>query len=362
MMKDRLLVLSRYSRMGASSRLRTMQYEPWLEEAGFEVEYSALFDDKYLKCLYSGQGSKIDFFKYYFKRIVQLRRSAQFKLIWIEYEALPWLPWFVERALLPSAVSIVSDYDDAIFHRYDQHRSQFVKKFLGQKINNIMRYSKLVTVGNGYLANHARNACSESVMLIPTVVNLSQYSQNLEFCKKPAVKIGWIGTPNTWLTFGKEKYNLLQETLISNNAIFAAVGAQLHAERFGILEMIPWSEGTEVNDILSMDIGIMPLDNSAWSKGKCGYKLIQYMACGLPVVASPIGVNKAIVEHGVSGFLAENDEEWLHYINILLSDKDLRHRMGSAGRKKVEKEYSLQVWGPKVASMLRQITDEAKIS
>jgi glycosyltransferase involved in cell wall biosynthesis len=359
-MTDRLLVLSRYSRLGASSRLRTMQYKPWLEDAGFEVEYSELFDDNYLKRLYSEQGSKIDFFKYYLKRIIQLIRSAQFDLIWIEYESLPWLPWLIERYLLPTSIPIISDYDDAIFHRYDNHYSIFVKMFFGQKINNIMRHSKLVTVGNEYLANYARSVCAESVVIIPTVVDLSQYSLNHELHKRPLVNIGWIGTPNTWSTYGKEKYDLLQETLINNNATFTAVGAQLEANMLGILELIPWSEDIEVNAIQDMDIGIMPLNNTPWSKGKCGYKLIQYMACSLPVVASPIGVNKIIVEHGVNGFLAETDEDWLFYTKKLLSDKDLRCRMGAAGRKKVEKEFSLQVWGPKMALALRQIADEAR--
>jgi glycosyltransferase involved in cell wall biosynthesis len=359
-MRDRLLVLSRYTRLGASSRLRTMQYKPWLEDAGFEVEYSALFDDNYLKRLYSGQGSKIGFFKYYLKRIRQLTRSAQFDLIWIEYEALPWLPWLIERILLPTSIPIISDYDDAIFHRYDNHNSLIVKNLFDQKIDNIMRYSSLVTVGNEYLATHARSVCAESVMTIPTVVDLSQYSMNHGLHNRSLVNIGWIGTPKTWSTYGQEKYDLLKETLINNNATFTAVGAQLETDMLGILKMIPWSEDIEVNAIQDMDIGIMPLNNTSWSKGKCGYKLIQYMACSLPVVASPVGVNKMIVEHGVNGFLAETDDDWLFYIKKLLSDKDLRHRMGVAGRKKVEKDFSLQVWGPRMALKLRQVADKAR--
>ena len=112
--------------------------------------------------------------------------------------------------------------------------------------------------------------------------------------------------------------------------------------------------------IQTMDIGVMPLPDTAWARGKCGYKLIQYMACGLPVVASPVGVNKEIVEHGVNGFIAESDEEWRSAIETLLSDADLRRRMGAAGRKKVEDSYSLQVWGPRVAQMLRRVADESR--
>ena len=155
-------------------------------------------------------------------------------------------------------------------------------------------------------------------------------------------------------------YDQLNDTLTVHGARFQAVGAQLYADSFGTLDIIPWSEDTEVVQIQSMDIGVMPLTDTLWARGKCGYKLIQYMACGLPVVASPVGVNKEIVEHGMNGFLAETDEEWQKAIGTLLSDADLRRRMGAAGRKKVEENYSLQVWGPRVAQMLRRVADEGR--
>ena len=104
----------------------------------------------------------------------------------------------------------------------------------------------------------------------------------------------------------------------------------------------------------------MPLPETPWTRGKCAYKLIQYMACGLPVVASPVGVNCEVVEHGVNGFLAATNEEWRSAVETLMSDADLRRRMGNAGRKKVEESYSLQVWGPRVAQMLRRVADEGR--
>jgi hypothetical protein len=131
----------------------------------------------------------------------------------------------------------------------------------------------------------------------------------------------------------------------------------MQPETAGTLEILPWAEDTEVTLIQSMDIGVMPLPDTPWTRGKCGYKLIQYMACGLPVVASPVGVNRDIVEHGVNGFLAESDDEWRAAVDALLNDADLRRRMGAAGRKKVEEQYSLQVWGPRVAQMLRSVAE-----
>jgi glycosyltransferase involved in cell wall biosynthesis len=116
---------------------------------------------------------------------------------------------------------------------------------------------------------------------------------------------------------------------------------------------IPWTEQTEVASIASFDIGIMPLLDAPFERGKCGYKLIQYMACGLPVVASPVGVNCQIVEHGVNGFLADTPEQWEQVLMTLLADAGLRQRMGAAGRRKVEQHYSIQVTGPKLAAMLK---------
>jgi len=359
-MKDRLLVLSRYSRLGASSRLRTMQYKPWLEDAGFDVEYAALFDDDYLKMLYSGQKSKTDLLRYYRQRISKLRQRPKPKLAWIEYETLPWLPWIMEKALLPKSVPIVSDYDDALFHRYDLHKLPPVRWFLGRKIDQVMQHSQLVTAGNTYLADRARHARAGHFEIVPTVVDLAQYTVRSDPSTTPSAHVGWIGTPNTWHAFGKNLYDQLNDTLAVHGARFKAVGAQLEAQSSGALDIVPWSEETEVSAIQSMDIGVMPLTDTPWARGKCGYKLIQYMACGLPVIASAVGVNKDIVEHGVNGFLAETDEEWRSAVETLLSDADLRRRMGAAGRKKVEESYSLQVWGPRVAQMLRGVADEVR--
>ena len=137
-MNARLLVLSRYSRLGASSRLRTLQYKPYIEAAGFEVEYAALFDDTYLQKFYSGQNKLLSLPAYYGKRVWQIRKKPDPSLIWIEYEALPWLPFFLESALFSRSIPIISDFDDAVFHRYDAHKLKFVRSLLGNKIDQII--------------------------------------------------------------------------------------------------------------------------------------------------------------------------------------------------------------------------------
>lgn len=356
----KILLLSRYTRLGASSRLRTMQYLPVVARQGLHVQIAPFFDDAYLEVLYSGQGARGSTAGYMLQRVRQMRRSPAPDLIWLEKEALPWIPWLIERALLPRGVPLVSDYDDAIFHRYDKHRRGAVRAVLGCKVGGVMAASDLVMAGNEYLADHARRFGAKRVEIIPTVVDLEAYDVHPAKKSNNTLCVGWIGTPQTWKELAHPIHTVLDPLLTKNRALFRAVGAGMEPGTVGSLEILPWTEDTEVSLIQSMDIGVMPLPDTPWARGKCGYKLIQYMACGLPVIASPVGVNKDIVEHGVNGFLAETDEEWRSAVETLLSDAELRRRMGAAGRKKVEESYSLQVWGPRVAQMLRLVADKGR--
>ena len=354
----KLLVLSRYSRQGASSRLRTMQYQPYLEAAGIDVRFASLFDDAYLDSVYTGRRSPIAGGRALLRRLSQLRAARDVDLVWLEKEALPWAPWALERLALPSRVPIVSDYDDAIFHRYDQHRLGAVRSLLGHKIDKVMRRSALVTAGNAYIAERAQRAGAKDVTIVPTVVDLDAYTLASTETPKCPLRVGWIGTPQTWDALAQSVYTTLLPELPAQGAVFRAVGASLQPRAEDRLEVIPWSEAEEVRLIQSMDIGVMPMPDTPWTRGKCGYKLIQYMACGLPVVAAPVGVNTQVVQDGINGFLAETQEEWRAAIGRLLEDDALRKRMGAAGRKAVETGYSLQVWGPRVAELLASVARE----
>lgn len=353
----KILLLSRYTRLGASSRLRTMQYVPVLAREGIEVQAAPFFDDAYLHALYAGSPKKTSSVAHMSNRIRQIWVRPAPDMIWVEYEALPWIPWLIERAVLPRRIPLVSDYDDAIFHRYGKHERGAVRAVLGRKIEHVMAASGLVMAGNPYLSDHAHGAGASRVETVPTVVDLDSYALRASSFKKNNLCVGWIGTPQTWQALAHPIHAVLSPLLASQKALFRAVGASLGYAKKETLEILPWSEEREVALIQSLDIGVMPLPDTPWTRGKCGYKLIQYMACGLPVVASPVGVNKDIVEHGVNGFLATSDDEWRSAIETLLSDADLRRRMGAAGRKKVEEHYSLQVWGPRVARLLRSVVD-----
>ena len=335
-----------------------MQYQRPLETAGFEVDYASLFDTAYLEGVYQGQRSGVASARAYARRLRHLIDARRYDAIWLEKEALPWVPWAVERLLLPKTTPIIADYDDAIFHRYDQHRSGVVRFALKRKIDNVMRKATLVTAGNPYLAERAQRAGAPWTEIVPTVVDVDAYTVERQTHLGAMLCVGWIGTPQTWDALAHSVYATLLPELTMKGALFRAVGAALVPRAQDRLEIIPWSEVNEVRLIQGMDIGVMPMPDTPWTRGKCGYKLIQYMACGLPVVAAPVGVNTEIVEHGVNGFLAETEEEWRAAIGRLLEDDALRKRMGAAGRKAVETGYSLQVWGPRVAELLASVARE----
>lgn len=350
----RALMVTRYDAAGASSRLRHMQYVPALAAAGIEAEVDPFFSGAYLEQLYTGRSTRSEAFAAYARRMPRLGRARGFDVLWLEKEALPWLPWAIERRLLPRGVPLVVDFDDAVFHNYDLHSSAFVRRALGDKIDRLMASAALVTAGNAYLAARAQAAGAARIEIVPTVVDLEAYRlAPLPAADEPA-RIGWIGTPSTWNAYVAPMLPLLTRCAAETDARILAVGAGHGGSAHPLLDIEPWSEASEVSLIQRMSIGIMPLADTPWARGKCGYKLIQYMACGLPVVASPIGVNADIVEHGVNGFLAETEAEWHAAISALLRDPDLRRRMGAAGRRTVEAHYALATWGPHVAAMLRE--------
>ncbi|MFN3590968.1 MAG: glycosyltransferase, partial [Thermaurantiacus sp.] len=155
--------------------------------------------------------------------------------------------------------------------------------------------------------------------------------------------------------FGQPMRAMLERVASAQGAVIRVVGASASAEQSSPFEYLPWSEEDEVALLQGMDIGIMPLDDTPWSRGKCGYKLVQYMACGLPVVASPIGVNSRLAIDGVTGFLATSEQEWEAALSRLLADPALRARLGAEGRRLVEREYCLQVTGPRLVKLLSSL-------
>jgi glycosyltransferase involved in cell wall biosynthesis len=353
----RILILTRYASLGASSRLRSLQYLPWIVHAGYTCKISPFIDNKQLQHYYqTGSYTRLDILIIYLRRIKSLLKVSQFDLVWIEKEALPWLPVWFERFLLQSTPYVL-DYDDALFHNYDRHLSPWVRRFYGKRIDTLMAGAKLVTVCNDYLAKRAQDAGAQWIELIPTVVDFENYSSkdyspSSEPYKLPTIV--WIGSPSTmkFLTLLHKPLKELSQHFQFKFRVIAGTSPEIPGVD---VEFIPWSEGTESISIQNCDIGVMPLVNDAWERGKCGYKLIQYMACGLPVVATPISINCQLVSEGDNGYLAKTDSEWVIALSKLLADAALRQRMGEVGRKQVKAKYCIQQTAPKLIKLLQKV-------
>ncbi len=348
----RVLCCPRLDRQGASSRYRSFQYLPYLREHGFQIDVVPLFSEKYLRVRYAkGHRSLAHMAPAYARRWFRLRQCKKYDLIWTEKELLPWMPRWIESLSLPRTVPYVVDYDDAEFHRYDNHRLGAIRLLLGKKINEVMRGAAMVIAGNDYIAEHARRAGASHVELLPTVVDLDRYPPAPP-PRNDVFTIGWIGTPIT-ARFLQLVAPVLREICRGGAARLVTIGSG-PLDLPGVpVEVRPWSEETEVRDIRQFDVGIMPLPDNPHNRGKCGLKLIQYLACGRPVVGTPIGVNTEIIRHDENGFQASTVEEWTQSLERLRADPTLRETMGRNGRELVEQRYSLAVAAPRLAEMLR---------
>ncbi len=363
----KVLALTKYGRTGASSRLRMLQYVPWLQKAGLEITVQELLSDDLLARRYRYGGYGLGALSVaYFYRIRTLIMRRQFDVLWIGKEALPWMPFWLERGLL-QGIPYVLDYDDAVFHQYDMHPNPLLRRLYGRRLDGLMAGAALVVGGNNYLLQRARDAGAQWVEHVPTVIDLVRYEPKISaLCNgiDPSVdssevlRIVWIGTPAT--VHYLELLRQPLQTLAAKQRFKLRVIGGGHIDLPSVdVEYVAWSEATEADSIRLCDVGVMPLLDSPWERGKCGYKLIQYMASGLPVVASNVGVNPEIVQHGENGFLANKGNEWVALLDRLLKDASLRAHMGLSGRQQVERAYCTQHTGPRMTELLRAASRRA---
>lgn len=349
-----ILFLTKYDRMGASSRYRSLQYFQILEEHGIACTCSPLFMGKYLESVYkTGHRSVTGYLRSFLRRLIGLFRISRYDLVVVEYELFPFLPPLFEHIINLFGKNYVVDYDDAVFHRYDLHCSPLVRALLGNKIARVMRGASAVIVGNSYLEQYAAQSGARTIHRLPTVIDLRKYKVSTTSEANDVFTVGWIGSPSTTPYF-EDVVREIPESMLTSGVQFVAMGASPLTESRAGVEIVPWEESREVEFLCSCDVGIMPLPDTPWARGKCGFKLIQYMGCGLPVVASPVGVNCEIVEHGVNGFLATTPEEWQSTLETLRRDPALRARMGAAGRKLVEERYSLQAVAGRFVDIIKE--------
>jgi glycosyltransferase involved in cell wall biosynthesis len=338
MRRKLLLVLPNSDRRGASARYRVYQYLPALERAGFTVETIAPMKSKrpVLRIVDRvREESRL------------LRAVPDADLVLVQKRLLS--RHFVDR-LRRVGKPIVFDLDDAIFTSPKGDWSTITRWRVRQRLRRVLRASALVLVGNDYLRAYVERDTSRAVVL-PTAVEIARYPVKTDSSGNN-VRLGWIGSRvnHRYLSLLTPVLRRLTEEIpwlrlvVVSDEDYAAEGVAVENRR--------WSEETEVQDLLTFDIGLMPLADDEWTRGKCALKALQYMAAGVPAVCSAVGANNDVIEHGADGFLCTSEGQWHETLARLARDPDLRRVVGCRGRETVERRYAAESIGTQVAALL----------
>lgn len=325
------------------------RYEQYLQEVGKIYDYRLLeFIDAKTNTILYREGlffqKSFGFLKAFCKRFFDLFYISNCDAVFIFREASmigpPVFEWIIAKILRKP---IIFDYDDAIWLPNVSEANKFWRWLKNPgKTEKIVKWSAYVIAGNSFLANYAKRY-NTSVLVIPTTIDTSYHVVKPKNRPNGVITIGWTGSETTikhfkqsyeFLSALKRKYgNLIRVVLISNRPVTDAP--------FDV-DFVEWNKKTEIEDLLKLDIGIMPLPEDEWARGKCGFKGLQYMSLEIPTVMSPVGVNNEIIKHGENGYLANTNEEWIKILSGLIEDEELRINLGKQARTTVEDYYSVR--------------------
>jgi glycosyltransferase involved in cell wall biosynthesis len=349
-----------YPTDGASNRYRVEQYLPYLKKNSIKYYLHPFWTSYAYKILYkNGEYSKklIFFILGTLYRIFDLITISRYDIIFIHREAYPIGGVLFEKILSVLKKPIIFDFDDAIFLASSSPPNSFIGRFKKpEKVASTIKMCKHVIAGNRYLSDFALRY-NASVSIIPTPVDTNKFCPS-EKQQSNGIVVGWMGTVTTqeFLEIVKNAFIRLSK---KNSCIkFKVVGGDFFVYGLSNLTSKPWSLKDEIEDLRSFDVGIMPMPDNVWTKGKCGFKALLYMSMGIPCVCSPVGVNKEIIVDGVNGFFANSEDEWVEKISRLIEEPDLRYKIGLAGIKTVEEKYSVSVNAPKYLEIIRKVYEE----
>lgn len=356
-MSTRILALSPIPEEGAGCRFRVAQFRPFLESAGFALTIHPLFDTAFFRLVYRPGNylRKAAAFAARTRERARIIRETSADVCFIYREAYPIGPPVFERRLARQGLPIVYDFDDAVYLPNTSEANRFIASFKNPgKTAEILSLSAEVMAGNDYLAAYARRY-SPNVTVIPTCVDTAVWRPRAEpRAEGQPLVIGWIGTPTT-TPYLLELEGALRELAARHRFVLRVSGSVHPVQMAGVtVENVPWTLASEVELFNTCDIGVYPLPDDEWTHGKCGFKAIQFMACGVPTVAAPVGVNQQIISDGVSGLFARTPGEWVQALERVLTDAALRRRLGAAGREAIERRYALAVVAPQVVRVFER--------
>ena len=346
----RLYFFTKYTEKGPSSRYRTYQYLNYFSQ--YETMVTSFFDDTY------SPGKKFSI-KYLIGRYVnRLRKMLQIQkndVVFVEYEFLPYIP-FLSWYFKLRKINYIVDYDDAIFHHYDQSSNTLIKLLLKNKIKEVIKNASYVITGSPYLTVYAKKYNS-NVVEIPTSIDLEKYQKALSNNFDVPV-VGWIGSKTTSKNLLEliPIFEKLQEDKIPFQLRFIGFNDEL-MNKFEHLPItfVKWNGITEIEEIKKFDVGIMPLENNLFNKGKCAFKLIQYMACGMPTIASSFEANLK-VDRNRENLFADSLEEWELAIREIITNKAKFVAIGKRNIKVVQEYYSIQSNNKKYIELIERNT------
>jgi glycosyltransferase involved in cell wall biosynthesis len=341
-----ILCLHRPNR-SPSQRFRFEQYLGYLEQNGYEFDFSYLLDQQSDKIYYKpGQyGKKLMIvMRSITRRLRELMKARRYDLVFVQREAFMLGTPFFERAIA-GKVPMIFDFDDSIWLQTVSESNKklaFLKD--ASKTARIIEKAALVFAGNEFLADYARQF-NNNVVIVPTTIDTDVYKPVPDVKDKQHVCIGWSGSFSTIEHFETALPALrLVKERFGGRVSFKIIGDGNYYCKDLDAQGLPWIADTEVRDLSTFDIGIMPLPDTEWAKGKCGLKGLQYMALGIPTLMSPVGVNTEIIQHGENGFLPRTEDEWIACLSELIESEELRRRIGDAGKATLEAGYATKAW------------------
>jgi glycosyltransferase involved in cell wall biosynthesis len=340
-----------------SQRYRIEQWSPYLREMGIEVTFQSFASPSLSRLLYERgrwAAKATEMARGLARRFSEALQAKRYDAVFLQREGALIGPAWSERLLRARQPALVYDFDDAIYLPYVSPTNRYLSylKF-PWKTRTLCRIAAAVVAGNDHLAAYA-SRYNDHVFVVPSTVSLREYQERPVPTADRIPVVGWTGSHSSvaYLAVVREA---LQELRRRRPFRLLVVGVE-HFEIPGVeVECRPWSAASEVRDLWDMDVGIMPLPDEPWARGKCGMKAIQYMGIGIPAVVSPVGANREIVQDGVTGFHAATRAEWVEKLDLLLNDAGLRERLGRAARGSVRALYSAEAQAPRVAEILRQV-------
>jgi glycosyltransferase involved in cell wall biosynthesis len=365
----RVLALASYPEEAAATRYRLTQFVRPLSQRGITLQIRPFLDSRLFSHLYQRKAvgkTAAGLLKSAALRLLDLIKASNADVILVQREAMmfgpPFVEWFAHQACRRP---LVLDLDDATYVSYTSPVYGSLGKSLKWfgKTDDLIRWASIVTCGNRAIAEYVESKGTKA-LIIPTVVDAELFRPAQRPAEAPPV-LGWVGTHSTF-PYLKSIFPALEQLAKENEFVLKVVGAG--EDQWSLpgvkIENLEWNLHREIADFQSFDIGLYPIDASLyadeWAKGKSGFKAIQYMAVGIPFVASPVGTLAELGEPGVTHFLAETPEEWRNQLSTLLVDRDRRRQMGAAGRQHLLQNYSLTQQAEKLAAALQEALVSAK--